>query len=127
MVNGRHASLTSPSTRLPEVRPVTAARGQHSVRRAQSCGDKTLTSEARARFHRDAAEAALTEEVKMKGKVAAFLASGALVLATASPAFASPSPPTNGGNGAGQSGQCTGPNDDRPSSCQSQGGPGNQP
>jgi len=40
-------------------------------------------------------------------------------------AFADPSPPTNGGNGAGSSGQCTGPQDDRPASCKSQGGPGN--
>lgn len=40
---------------------------------------------------------------------------------------ANPSPPTNGGNGAGQSGQCTGAQDDRPSSCKSQGGPGDQP
>ena len=45
-------------------------------------------------------------------------------LAAAAPAFAEPSPPTNGGNGAGQSGQCTGPQADRPASCQSQGGPG---
>jgi hypothetical protein len=30
------------------------------------------------------------------------------------------------GNGAGQSGQCTGPQADRPSSCRSQGGPGDQ-
>jgi hypothetical protein len=64
------------------------------------------------------------EEVNMKRKVAAILASGALVIATTAPAFASPSPPTNGGNGAGQSGQCTGPQDDRPASCKSQGGPG---
>jgi hypothetical protein len=42
-------------------------------------------------------------------------------------AAANPSPPTNGGNGAGQSGQCTGPQDDRPASCKSQGGPGDQP
>ena len=42
-------------------------------------------------------------------------------------AMASPQPPTNGGNGAGKSGQCTGPNADRPHSCKSQGGPGNQP
>jgi hypothetical protein len=34
-------------------------------------------------------------------------------------ASASPKPPTNGGNGAGQSGQCTGPAADRPTSCQS--------
>jgi hypothetical protein len=41
-------------------------------------------------------------------------------LATASaPAFANPSPPTNGGNGAGSSGQCTGKAADRPASCQS--------
>lgn len=51
----------------------------------------------------------------------------ALALATSLPALADPPPPTNGGNGAGQSGQCTGPQDDRPSSCHSQGGPGNQP
>jgi hypothetical protein len=30
------------------------------------------------------------------------------------------------GNGAGQSGQCTGPQADRPASCTSQGGPGDQ-
>ena len=41
----------------------------------------------------------------------------ALVLSTAAPAFANPPPPTNGGNGAGSSGQCTGNPDDRPSSC----------
>jgi hypothetical protein len=41
----------------------------------------------------------------------------ALVLSTAAPAFANPSPPTNGGNGAGHSGQCTGNPDDRPASC----------
>jgi hypothetical protein len=51
----------------------------------------------------------------------------ALALAVTPVATASPSPPTNGGNGAGKSGQCTGPNAERPSSCKSQGGPGNQP
>lgn len=30
------------------------------------------------------------------------------------------------GNGGGASGQCTGPQDDRPASCQSRGGPGDQ-
>lgn len=59
--------------------------------------------------------------------MAALLASAALAVAAAPVAAASPSPPTNGGNGAGKSGQCTGPNADRPSSCKSQGGPGNQP
>jgi len=43
------------------------------------------------------------------------------------PAWADAPPPTNGGNGAGSSGQCTGNPDDRPSSCHDQGGPGNQP
>jgi hypothetical protein len=38
---------------------------------------------------------------------------------TAAPAFANPSPPTNGGNGAGHSGQCTGAASERPASCQS--------
>lgn len=32
-------------------------------------------------------------------------------------ASADPAPPTNGGNGAGQSGQCTGNPDGRPASC----------
>lgn len=63
----------------------------------------------------------------MKRKTAAVLVAAALGLAAVGPAYASPSPPTNGGNGAGKSGQCTGPNADRPQSCKSQGGPGNQP
>jgi hypothetical protein len=44
---------------------------------------------------------------------------GGLALGTAAPAFANPKPPTNGGNGAGQSGQCTGAASERPASCQS--------
>jgi hypothetical protein len=63
----------------------------------------------------------------MRRKLAYCTLAGTLALAAAAPAFADPQPPTNGGNGAGQSGQCTGPQDDRPASCKSQGGPGNQP
>lgn len=63
----------------------------------------------------------------MRRKIAASAAACGFALAAVAPAYANPSPPTNGGNGAGKSGQCTGPNADRPSSCQSQGGPGNQP
>jgi hypothetical protein len=37
-----------------------------------------------------------------------------------------PKPPAPG-NGGGASGQCTGPQAERPSSCTSQGGPGDQP
>jgi Spy/CpxP family protein refolding chaperone len=59
--------------------------------------------------------------------MAALLSAAALVVAVAPAATANPSPPTNGGNGAGQSGQCTGKNADRPASCQSPGGTGNQP
>ena len=33
--------------------------------------------------------------------------------------LSSPKPPTNGGNGAGKSGQCTGKAADRPTSCAS--------
>jgi len=55
------------------------------------------------------------------------LVASAFLIAGASATMASPSPPTNGGNGGGQSGQCTGPQADRPASCQSQGGPGDQP
>jgi hypothetical protein len=53
---------------------------------------------------------------------AAALAAAALAAAGVTPAFANPSPPTNGGNGAGKSGQCTGSAHDRPTSCQSPGG-----
>ena len=63
----------------------------------------------------------------MRKKLALLTLAGSLALAAAAPVLASPQPPTNGGNGAGQSGQCTGPQDDRPASCKSQGGPGNQP
>lgn len=59
--------------------------------------------------------------------MAALLSSAALAVGLAPVAAASPSSPTEGGNGAGKSGQCTGANADRPHSCQSQGGPGNQP
>jgi hypothetical protein len=55
------------------------------------------------------------------------LSTMALAVTSVPFAGANPSPPTEGGNGAGKSGQCTGPNADRPSSCKSQGGPGNQP
>jgi hypothetical protein len=42
------------------------------------------------------------------------------MLSVAAPAFANPSPPTNGGNGGGSSGQCTGSAQDRPgNACQS--------
>jgi hypothetical protein len=46
--------------------------------------------------------------------VALALAAG---LTLAGIASAEPQPPTNGGNGAGQSGQCTGNPDSRPASC----------
>jgi hypothetical protein len=59
--------------------------------------------------------------------VVSLLAAGAIVGGTAPAVWAEPSPPTNGGNGAGMSGQCTGPQDDRPASCKSQGGPGDRP
>jgi len=52
-------------------------------------------------------------------KVFASMLAGLALALTLSPAFGNPSPPTNGGNGAGQSGQCTGPADERPASCKS--------
>jgi len=59
----------------------------------------------------------------MKRKAAAFVSGAVLALAAAPAVWADPPPPAPG-NGAGNSGQCTGPQADRPSSCQSQGGPG---
>jgi hypothetical protein len=55
----------------------------------------------------------------MKLKIAAAFLGGLLTLSSIGVAFANPSPPTNGGNGAGQSGQCTGAAADRPASCKS--------
>ena len=46
----------------------------------------------------------------------------ALALQTGGTWYPTPSAPTNGGTGAGQSGNCTGPAADRPTSCQSPGG-----
>ena len=64
---------------------------------------------------------------KTRKLAVSLLSAGVLCVGLAPVAAATPDPPTNGGNGAGQSGQCTGPQEDRPSSCKSQGGPGNQP
>jgi hypothetical protein len=55
----------------------------------------------------------------MKQKLVMIFSAVAFAAATTAPAFADASAPTNGGNGAGQSGQCTGPAADRPASCQS--------
>jgi hypothetical protein len=53
-------------------------------------------------------------------KLAAVLFATAAFATTAAPAFANPSPPTNGGNGGGSSGQCTGAAQERPgNACQS--------
>ena len=59
----------------------------------------------------------------MRKTTAALLAVGALAL-SAAPATAGQG--ESPGNGGGQSGQCTGPQDDRPASCNSRGGPGDQ-
>jgi hypothetical protein len=50
-------------------------------------------------------------------KVFASMFAGVVLALTVGSAFADPQPPTNGGNGAGQSGQCTGNPADRPHSC----------
>jgi hypothetical protein len=56
-------------------------------------------------------------------RTAAALFAAAVLGVTAVPlAWADEGP----GNGGGQSGQCTGPQADRPASCTSQGGPGDQ-
>jgi hypothetical protein len=48
---------------------------------------------------------------------AGILAASAICVGLAPAAWANPNPPTNGGNGAGQSGQCTGNPADRPAVC----------
>ncbi len=58
----------------------------------------------------------------MRKLIATVLVALALAVVGAGVAAADPAPPTNGGNGAGSSGQCTGPAADRPTACQSPGG-----
>jgi hypothetical protein len=55
----------------------------------------------------------------MKRILAALFLTATILTAGMAAANADAQPPTNGGNGAGQSGQCTGPADERPASCQS--------
>src|ERR1043165_6166979 len=59
------------------------------------------------------------EDQPVKVKVVTLALGAMLVVSTIGSAFASPAPPTNGGNGAGMSGQCTGPASARPASCKS--------
>ena len=59
----------------------------------------------------------------MKRTLVAAACAAVLSFGSVASAFADPPPPAPG-NGGGNSGQCTGPQDDRPASCQSQGGPG---
>jgi hypothetical protein len=56
--------------------------------------------------------------MKRRKTLAATLAT-LFALSGATAALGNPAPPTNGGNGAGHSGQCTGAAADRPASCQS--------
>ena len=53
----------------------------------------------------------------MRRFVLIFAAAVASLTLFAGPAVADAPPPTNGGNGAGQSGQCTGNPEDRPPVC----------
>ena len=61
---------------------------------------------------------------KTKTAAAAAFAAAALGASFVPAAWAQPG--EGPGNGGGQSGQCTGPQDDRPSNCNSKGGPGDQ-
>jgi hypothetical protein len=61
----------------------------------------------------------------VKAKILALGLGALLALSIVGPVLADPPPPAPG-NGAGNSEQCTGPQADRPSSCVSQGGPGDQ-
>ena len=60
---------------------------------------------------------------KTRRSIAAIFAVAAIG-ATAAPAVAAVG--EGPGNGGGQSGQCTGPQAERPASCNSQGGPGDR-
>jgi hypothetical protein len=93
----------------------TGQRDLASVELWQRSLERSRRRRATARHHR-----------KAPLVVAGVLSAGAMAIAGPA-AWAEPSPPTNGGNGTGRSAHCTGPQDDRPASCQSQGGPGDQP
>jgi hypothetical protein len=62
--------------------------------------------------------------IKSRRAMAALLATAALGVTAVPVAWAGPN--EGPGNGGGQSKQCTGPQDDRPASCTSQGGPGDR-
>jgi hypothetical protein len=55
--------------------------------------------------------------MKALRRAAVVLVVSGAISSLATPAWANPQPPTNGGNGAGQSGQCTGDPNDRPAVC----------
>ena len=55
----------------------------------------------------------------MKMRLFTLLVAVLMVMGMYAMAVASPKPPTNAGNGAGQSGQCTGAASARPASCKS--------
>ena len=57
--------------------------------------------------------------MRTRTRIGVVAASVLCTFALTAPVIASPHAPTNGGNGAGQSGQCTGPASERPASCQS--------
>jgi len=63
--------------------------------------------------------------IKVRRSTAAVLAIAALGAASL-PTAAWAAQKEGPGNGGGQSGQCTGPQAERPASCTSQGGPGDQ-
>jgi hypothetical protein len=50
-------------------------------------------------------------------KILAVVVAGVLAASLPAAALGNAKPPTNGGNGAGHSGQCTGNPNDRPASC----------
>ena len=61
---------------------------------------------------------------KTRKSMAALLSVAALGMTAVPVAFADQN--EGPGNGGGQSGQCTGPQDERPQSCKQQGGPGDR-
>jgi hypothetical protein len=71
-----------------------------------------------SRTHRGIFREPPVEGGSMKRALVAAVIAAGITIGTVSPAFGSAPPPTNGGNGAGHSGQCTGNPADRPASCQ---------
>jgi hypothetical protein len=84
---------------------------RRATRRLSTIYARDLTQ---SQLDRTDKEHVMTKRIR-RGTLVAIITAG--LLSVSAPAFGDAPPPTNGGNGAGSSGQCTGNPADRPASC----------